>query len=105
MKKTVKQIISGLIITAVTLIAGFGITFLSFNLFDTLSSNQMKVLFAIDILSLSAAAAGVWYFFESKKANARRKKAFEERHKKRIEQREKEMKEINSIVNFSNFAA
>lgn len=105
MKKSVKKIISGFIITAVTLIAGFGITMVSFNLFDTLTANQMKILFAIDVLSLAAAASGVWYFFESKKAEKNRKKAFEKRHNERMEQREKELKEINNLISYSDFAA
>ncbi|MGN1202724.1 MAG: hypothetical protein ACI4RF_05460, partial [Eubacterium sp.] len=81
------------------------ITMISFNLFDSLSANQMKVLFAIDVLSLAAIATGVWYFFESKKAKARRRNALEKRHYERIEQIKKQTNEINNVVNYSNFAA
>ncbi len=105
MKKTVKQIISALVISGVTLAAGFAITGISFNLFDNLTSNQMKVLFAIDILSLAVIATSVWYFFEMKRIKARRKRLLEKRHKKRIEQFENDLKEINKLIDFSNFAA
>lgn len=105
MKKSVKQIILGAIITVSTLVVGFGITMLSFHLFDTLTSNQMKILFTIDILSLAAAATGVWYFFDSKKSKAKREKEFMERHNKRIQQRQNEINDINKLINFSNFAA
>lgn len=105
MKKTVKQIISALVISTVTLAAGFAITGISFNLFDNLTSNQMKVLFAIDILSLAVIATSVWYFFEMKRIKARRKRLLEQRHKKRIEQFENDLKEINKLIDFSNFAA
>ena len=40
MKKTVKKIITGILITTITLAAGFGITILSFNLFDNLTDNR-----------------------------------------------------------------
>ncbi len=105
MKKTVKQIISTLVISGVTLAAGFAITGISFNLFDDLTPNQMKVLFAVDVLSLAVIAVSVWYFFESKRIKARRKKELEKRHQQRIIQRENEMREINKLINFSNFAA
>lgn len=105
MKKSVKKLFSALLITTVTLIAGFGITMLSFNLFDSLTANEMKILFTADVLLLSAAAAGVWFFSESKKCKTRRKKEFEKRRRERIEKREKNLDEINSIINFSNFAA
>ncbi|MCH5320472.1 MAG: hypothetical protein J1E36_01835 [Eubacterium sp.] len=105
MKKTVKQIISGLVIFGVTLAAGFVITAVSFNLFDSLTANQMKLIFAVDVLSIVAVATGAWYFFDSKKAKARRKRELEKRHFERIKQKETEMTEINKLINFTNFAA
>lgn len=105
MKKQVKQIITALAIMAVTLIAGFGVTILSFNLIDSMSVNQMRILFTIDILALLISAAGVWHFFESKKLKAKRQKEYQKRKAARISQSEKEMKEINEIINLSNFAA
>lgn len=105
MKKQVKKIISGIIIMAVTLAAGFGITALSFNLFEGMSANQMKILFAADIIILALTATGVWYFSEAKSIKARKQNEFEKRRKSRISEREKELQEINKIINFSNFAA
>lgn len=105
MKKQVKKIILGLIIMAVTLAAGFGITIISFNLFESMSANQMKILFAADIIILALTATGVWYFLESKNIKAKKQNAFEERRKGRICKREKEMQGINEIINLSNFAA
>lgn len=105
MKKTAKQIISGVVIFGVTLAVGFVITAVSFNLFDSMTANQMRLIFAVDVLSLIAAGAGAWYFFDSKKAKARRKRELEKRHLERIQQRETEMAEINKLINFTNFAA
>ncbi len=105
MKKTVKKIITGILITAITLAAGFGITILSFNLFDNLTDNQMKILFAIDVFSLSVSALGVMYFFESKKYKEQKRKAFEKRKLERIEEKDAQLRELNEIINCSNFAA
>lgn len=105
MKKQFKQIMSAFAIMAATLIAGFAITALSFNLFDSMSANQMKILFAVDILILSITAAGVWHFFESKKRRVKRQKAYQKRRDSRISRENKEMQEINRVINFSNFAA
>ena len=46
MKKTGKKLIQSLVIWVVTLAAGFLITYVSFNLFDNLTANQLKLLFA-----------------------------------------------------------
>ena len=43
MKNSIKKLLKGLFITTVTLFAGFGITALTFNLFETLTSNEMKI--------------------------------------------------------------
>lgn len=101
MKKSVKQLILSIVISGVTLAAGFIITAVSFNLFDALTPNQMKILFAADVLSLSAIATGVWYFFDSKKARAKRKKEMKKRHSERIRNYEKEMAEISELINFA----
>ena len=105
MKKTVKKIITGILITTITLAAGFGITMLSFNLFDNLTDNQMKILFAIDVFSLCVSALGVMYFFESKKYKEQKRKAFEKRRLERIEERDAQLRELSEIINCSNFAA
>ncbi len=105
MKKSVKKLVWSFLITTATLIAGFAITFISFRLFDQLTANQMKILFAADILVLAAAATGVWYFYESKKAKKRRRKAFEKRHNERVAERKREIEEINKIISRTNIAA
>lgn len=105
MKKSVIKLITGIIIIAITLAAGFGITMLSFNLFENLTDNQMKILFAIDVSALSLSALGVMYFFESKKHKEQKRKAFEKRRNERIEHRDAQLRELNNIINCSNFAA
>ena len=105
MKKTGKKLIQSLEIWVVTLAAGFLITYVSFNLFDNLTANQLKLLFAADIIMLSAIGAAAWFFSESKKAKKRKEAAFEKRHNERIVRQCKELGEINSIISRSNFAA
>lgn len=105
MKKQFKQIISCITIMVVTLIAGFTITTLSLNLFDNMSTNQLRLLFLVDILLLLGCGAGAWYFFESKRMKAKKEKAFQKRRESRICRREQEMQGINEIINFTNFAA
>lgn len=105
MKKTLKQIISGVIIMGITLAAGFGISLLSFNLFKALTPNQMKLLFTFDVFLLSAAATAVWYFFDCKNAKNRRKKEFQKRRNSRIEKNQKQWQELSEIINLTNFAA
>lgn len=67
MKKSLKQFVSGLVICIATLLFGFAITALSFNLFETLTSNQMKVLFAVDIICLIMAGGLAFFLSETKK--------------------------------------
>lgn len=67
MKKSLKQFISGLIICAVTLAFGFAITAVSFNLFDTLTTGQMKTLFALDVVSLITAGGLAFFLSETKR--------------------------------------
>lgn len=105
MKKTLKQIIFAIAIMAVTLAAGFALTGFSFNLFENLSQNQMRILFAADVLLLAAVATGVWYFFDSKKARKKRARDFQQRKSRRINQQTKQLRDINEIINFSNYAA
>lgn len=105
MKKQFKQIISGIAIMVVTLIAGFTITTLSLNIFDNMSTNQLRLLFLVDILLLIGCAAGVWYFFESKKMKEKKRTAYLKRRDRRMKRIGQEVQEINEIINFANFAA
>lgn len=95
MKNSKKKIISSIIIFAVTILAGFGITAISFNLFDNLSQNQMRILFAADIVILLFIGTVAWFLCESQK-NVR---------KKNVKKQSKQLNPINSTFDFSNFAA
>ena len=46
MKKSVQKLFKGLLITTVTLLCGFGICAIFFNLFGTLTANEMKIFVA-----------------------------------------------------------
>lgn len=105
MNKSVKKIVESLVITTVTLVMGFIITSISFNLFDNLNNNQMKVLFAIDVICLIAVGSFFFVLSETKNAKKKRKQSFEKRHRERIEQKHKQFNEIECIINNSNFAA
>lgn len=104
MKKTTKEILTLSLILLVTLVAGFGITAVSFNLFDALTPNQMKVLFTIDVVMLCVVATGVWYFFDSKKAKARKRAQVQKRHQAQIMSYNKEIDNISEIINLINAA-
>lgn len=99
------KIIKGLIIFVTTLLAGFGITALSFNLFDVLTQNQMRLLFAADVLLIIAVGAAVWSVYESNKIKKQRQLLFEERHKERVARRNSEMKDIDIIIAKNKYAA
>lgn len=105
MNKTVKKIISSVAISAVTLITGFIVTMVSFNLFDTLTTNQMRILFTIDFVCLIAVGGIFLYISESKNAKRKRRQSFEKRQKERIEKNEREINEINEIISKSRYAA
>ncbi|MDD6728926.1 MAG: hypothetical protein PUE08_06895 [Eubacteriales bacterium] len=105
MNKSVKKIITSIIISAVTLAVGFGITMVSFNLFDSLTANQMKVLFTIDMLCLIGVGAVFFFLSESKEAKKRKERELQKRRRQRAEQFEENMMQINSIISNSNYAA
>lgn len=105
MNKKTRQLIEGTAIFISTLAVGFILTVLSFKLFDSLSQNQMRVLFTVDFTLLIAAAGGVMFYFESEKNKKKRKKEFEKRHNKRIEKRTAQLKDIEAILSDRNFAA
>lgn len=105
MKKVLKQIIEGISICAVTLVVGGVISGVSFNLFDTLTRTQLRVLFAVDIISLLAIGACALLIYEAKQSKKEREARFRERHEKRVESEEKRMQGINEIISLSNYAA
>lgn len=105
MNKNTKQIIQGAIIFIATLLIGFGITAISFNLFDTLTQNQMRILFTADVMLLIAIGTVAKLIFDGKKAKKKREKKLNDRHNKRIEQRQLEINGIDIIIAKNNFAA
>lgn len=105
MNKKTKQLIEGAIIFISTLVVGFAVTVLSFRLFDSLTQNQLRILFAVDFAALIAAGGGTMLYFESKKNKEKRKKEFEKRHNKRIEEKQSQLKNIEAIIANSTFAA
>lgn len=105
MNRNFKKVLEGLLIFAATLIAGFLITAISFNLFDELTRNQLRILFTIDIAALSAIGGIVFFAANSKKQKLRKKKEFEKRHQQRTNKRDNEMAGINIIPAKNQFAA
>lgn len=105
MKKSVKKLLSGLTITIITLAIGFAITAISFNLFDILNRNQMRALFALDVIILLAVGSIFWFIGEGKRAKALRQRELEKRHYERVKEREAQMSGVLDIINSANFAA
>lgn len=105
MKKSSKKLLTGAIIFTVTLLTGFGITAISFNLFDVMNRNEMRIIFAIDVILLFLIGTVAWFIYEGKKAKKARKNNFEKRHNERINKIEKQHTEMLSILNSKNFAA
>ena len=105
MKKRMQKIIKEVLIFVVTLITGAVISGVSFNLFDALTSTQVRVLFAIDIAILVVIGAIALLIYESKQSKKEREERFRERHNKRIEENERRMSGIEEIISCSKYAA
>lgn len=105
MNKGIKNFIKATLIFTVTLAVGFGITAISFNLFESLSRNQMRLLFAFDVITLLAIGSIVWLYFENKAVKKKKEQELKERHNRRIEAREREMRDIEIITAKNKFAA
>lgn len=105
MKKSVNKIITLALITGVTLALGFGITAISFNLFGELSVNQMRILFAVDVLSLLAVCTFTHFFLEGKKAQAKRQRELEKRHSERVRSFNDDFSQIEKIIKTDAFVA
>lgn len=93
MKNSIKKLLKGLFITTVTLFAGFGITALTFNLFKTLTSNEMKIFFALDVAILLAIGT-VFFLIEDENKKKKKQQEFEKRHLERVE---KSFRSFNGI--------
>lgn len=105
MKKSTKQIISGIIIFLVTAVTGFIITAVSFNLFEVMTQNQMRLVFAIDVIILLAVGTVSWFIYESKSAQKERKKQKSKNRQNRIDELKRSNEEILNLINCTNFAA
>ena len=108
MKKSVQKLFKGLLITTVTLLCGFGICAVSFNLFGTLTENEMKLFVALDVITLIA-VGGVSYYIDEKKTKSRKKaKEFEKRHMQRVERAFREYDGLDMVkicANSNDYAA
>lgn len=94
MKKSVQKLFKGLLITTVTLLCGFGICAIFFNLFGTLTANEMKIFVALDVIILLT-VGGIFYCIDEKKTkNKIKEKEFEKRHNERVE---KAFREFNGL--------
>lgn len=84
MKKSVQKLFKGLLIATVTLLCGFGICAIFFNLFGTLTANEMKIFVALDVIILLT-VGGIFYYIDEKKAkNKIKEREFEKRHMKEL---------------------
>lgn len=63
MKKSVQKLFKGLLIATVTLLCGFGICAIFFNLFGTLTANEMKIFVALDVIILLT-VGGIFYYID-----------------------------------------
>ena len=100
-----KKIIKGLLIFSATLLSGFAITALSFKLFDVLTQNQMRILFAADVVFICVIGAAVWFIFESSRLKKKKQKLFEQRHNERVRAKNAQMKDIDIIIAKNKYAA
>lgn len=97
MKNSVKKLFKGLLITTVTLLSGFGITAISFNLFGTLTANEMKIFFALDVVILFVIGTGFFLINESNKKKKRKEQEFKKRHEQRVERYFREYNGIDMV--------
>lgn len=105
MKKSTKKALMGALIFTITLVLGFGITALSFNLFDIMSANEMKLVFALDVVLLLIIGTIAWFIYEHKNSKNARKKELEKRHNERLNKIDKQNREILRVLESKNFAA
>ncbi|MGN0522025.1 MAG: hypothetical protein ACI4IQ_05245 [Eubacterium sp.] len=105
MKKTINKIIKSTAISIVTLLAGFIITAISFNLFDSLTPNQMKILFAFDVICLTVAGAITLLVSDKKKLQKKQKKARRKIRYQQLLKEEQDFSQLVKIADKSDFAA
>lgn len=105
MKKSTKKALMGALIFTITLVLGFGITALSFNLFDIMSANEMKLVFALDVVLLLIIGTIAWFIYENKNSKNAKKKELEKRHNERLNKIDKQNRETLRVLESKNFAA
>lgn len=105
MKNSVKKIFKSIAISVVTLVVGFGITAISFNLFDNLSRNELRVLFAVDFIILFAIGGITLWSSERKATRLKKERELAKRHEARVIERAVSFAEINSLLDSFNNAA
>lgn len=97
MKKSVQKLFKGLLIATVTLLCGFGICAIFFNLFGTLTANEMKIFVALDVIILLT-VGGIFYYIDEKKAkNKIKEREFEKRHNERVEKAFREFDGLDMV--------
>ena len=97
MKKTLKKLFKSILITAVTLLSGF-------NLFGTLTSNEMKLFLAIDVIIL-VFVGGVFYYIDEKQSKRKKKEMeFQKRHLQRVEESFREYEGLDMAKIYSGTA-
>lgn len=84
MNKNIKKILGSVLITVLTLIAGFGITVFTFRLSDVLTTNQLRLLFAVDFICLIAVGGVFLCLSESRAAKERSRRSRQKRQEERI---------------------
>lgn len=80
MNINLRKILNALFIFTVTAAAGFLITAVSFNLFDRLTVNEMRILFTLDILLLLV--CGGYFLYHSDKKRVRKERCKKEKLRK-----------------------
>lgn len=81
MNRQTKKFLQSAAIFSATVIAGFIITIVSFRLFDRLTVNQMRLLFAGDIVLLLLSGALARFFSELRGARRRQANMKEKKHR------------------------
>lgn len=105
MHKTAKKIIASILISAATLATGFALTMVSFNLFDYLTTNQMRLLFAIDFICLIAVGGIFLYLSDNKEKKAKRRRYAEKRNNGSFTKDKMSFDKVNIAGSGSNRAA
>ncbi|MCD7796462.1 MAG: hypothetical protein LUG95_02240 [Clostridiales bacterium] len=104
-KKSIKTAIEYTAIAAITLAAGLVTAAISFNLFDNLTQNQMRMLFALDIICL-VAGGRIFFFLDERRT--KRKKAYNKQRKmqnKKIAKSRVSAKNDENIFSSTHYAA